>query len=1326
MAAVDDKENVAPFTSSDPLARKGSSPAKKLNRKGRSKSIGPGDSVETPSESAKHDARNRRKSAFVPASKAIISSEAEKKARQAARRQTLANRRVSFAPEATLHTWDVIEFMRDQTTSTDSSDQTRRASNITRAGSGSSPVKRPARAVEDGEPPSTPPEQEDEPKTLPASPAPQRDLHRKQTHRSSAGISPAEMINPEDMYSSGMSGSSDVSGSEEEDEEEEEEGEEDDLEDATGTAMSLDEGEETIRSSESGSSTSSSLTRRLKEASEMAGTRGIEYDEYGEGTVSMELASEEVTNAFKPWAQRQAAEPVLSASLDQENVNPFSPAFKAQIVSGVVTRPATIEEEDTADMSMDVTRAVGGILKQAQAHAARESSPMDDGTMDMTQAVGKIYATAGQKRRRSTTEAGSPGENAPATVLKRSRRSSAARSSMGDDTMDLTVAIGGIKEPNSSPFKPQRRRSAAATAAARRRSSGVQSEQEEATMDFTVAVGGIKAAQRAENTASSFDENEELTMELTTVLGGFKTAQRAAAANQASPTTPKKPMSPAKNLSPKDQERYKDAPDSGPKKLLTPIFQKQVHLSAEKPLSSAEKSAQAAKRRRTISPGMVSWMGAVFDETREPENDAAAQFAPLAEEDRHDSPAGEEVAYPELSAEEEPVEETPLQESVVEDPPIQETRVEQVPLQGPIAKMPSARTTPRTPPSQSRVFQLQLDAQLLPMQPSPSVEKVLRSTPAKQASTPEVPRQTESQEARNTLASSIRLMSTPRKETLKALTPKKQPVSKQASPVKAITPRPRLASARKSPATQVRDDILATQPHDEIIEHVHLGDFLEQAGIRFMDITATKRRMTIAPTPSKLRRSNDMDENEPAESNLTMETALISAACTQPEHDMYQHACHELKHYIDSGKKVIKTLEAETYEDTPPLIQAWMNAEPSRRAILDVKMRDMKTQARLRSKEMWYQWRSQLLGDLVKGLSGIGEGLLRDDEVLTESETVLDAVLPGLVEQKESMELEAERLEQALSATSEEGKMELEAARARLLEVDAELEEKREILAMLQKEGQEQESVATDLQDSKTEFLAAIQEAERVRESCRGVSHGEISALKDSITNLETTHGWKITSASSSPPTVTMTYRSSLQLFFHPAAFLVPTQSTTTARPNAPISLSYVAQDRHGQVKDLDTTQRFFLQFLRASLQALPQCETRVAELLGFVSQGWTTAQAVVQAEERLNIVTLTSSRIVSDEKLAMESDLLFPAIRTKVRVAFELAASVGQEADLRLVLGTGVDVRVVYGEEWNEGKMTKFVGESVGVEDVGEGWADAVRELRGRLGAGGGKGFRK
>src|ERR1700761_8556724 len=100
MATTEDKENVAPLTSSDPLQHKSSSPRKSA-KKGRSKSIGPGGlgDTDTPKQE-KQDAKNRRKSTYVPATKAIISNDTEKEARQAARRKTLANRRVSFAPEA--------------------------------------------------------------------------------------------------------------------------------------------------------------------------------------------------------------------------------------------------------------------------------------------------------------------------------------------------------------------------------------------------------------------------------------------------------------------------------------------------------------------------------------------------------------------------------------------------------------------------------------------------------------------------------------------------------------------------------------------------------------------------------------------------------------------------------------------------------------------------------------------------------------------------------------------------------------------------------------------------------------------------------------------------------------------------------------------------------------------------------------------------------------------------------------------------------------------------------------------------------------------------
>lgn len=290
MALAANKENVAPATSSDPLQRKGSSPRKP--NKTRSKSIGPGGLLEEDAEQReekKDEMKNRRKSAFVPAVKGIIPSQADAE-RKAARRKSMANRRVSFAPEATLHTWDVIEYMRDHTTSTESSESTRRASGLTRNSASPS-----------SEPPSTPPEQASSPAQSPISPAHQRDLHQKKRRRSSA-VPPMNFNNPDDVESSMISGSSEISGSEEED------GSEGEDEDATGTAMSLDMGDESLLStteSEGSTSSSARLERNLREAAETAGTRGIEYDEAYDDA-SMEIAGEEVTNAFKPWAQRQA------------------------------------------------------------------------------------------------------------------------------------------------------------------------------------------------------------------------------------------------------------------------------------------------------------------------------------------------------------------------------------------------------------------------------------------------------------------------------------------------------------------------------------------------------------------------------------------------------------------------------------------------------------------------------------------------------------------------------------------------------------------------------------------------------------------------------------------------------------------------------------------------------------------------------------------------------------------------------------------------------------------------------------------------------------
>jgi kinetochore protein Spc7/SPC105 len=69
--------------------------------------------------------------------------------------------------------------------------------------------------------------------------------------------------------------------------------------------------------------------------------------------------------------------------------------------------------------------------------------------------------------------------------------------------------------------------------------------------------------------------------------------------------------------------------------------------------------------------------------------------------------------------------------------------------------------------------------------------------------------------------------------------------------------------------------------HDE--QRIHLQDFLNMTSIRFMELTTTKRRHTVAP-PS-LTDSSSIDTKE----DLSIERCVVAGACTVPMLELYQH-----------------------------------------------------------------------------------------------------------------------------------------------------------------------------------------------------------------------------------------------------------------------------------------------------------------------------------------------------------------------------------------------------------------------------------------------------
>lgn len=141
------------------------------------------------------------------------------------------------------------------------------------------------------------------------------------------------------------------------------------------------------------------------------------------------------------------------------------------------------------------------------------------------------------------------------------------------------------------------------------------------------------------------------------------------------------------------------------------------------------------------------------------------------------------------------------------------------------------------------------------------------------------------------------------------------------------------------------------------------------------------------------------------------------------------------------------------------------------------------------------------------------------------------------------------------------------------------------------------------------------------------------------------------------------------------------------------------------------------LQYLRAHLHSIEQTSVSTPDLLHVVAKGWDAALAIAEGVRLLEQSYITVEAIQGDERMAITATLLLPSLQTKVKTAFELGVAAAQES-VEVAVSSGASV--AYGEKYDEAKMSDFLttrvgGELKSIEKMGV-WADAVRELQGRL----------
>ena len=1093
--------------------------------------------------------------------------EKEIKDRKDARRKSLAHRRVSFAAEATLHTFHEIEEMQDSTTSTDS---TRRQS--------AAPQHQQQPSTD---PPSALPDHaEDQVAELPAN---QGDVHHRKRRRSSVASS---MYGSDDTVASSVYDSDfdhadsvaeiqEMSGSSSSEESDED-----------GTAMTVEAEEMTSASMASARSafsidTTGSLDENLRLAARMAVTQSVDEDE-------------EVIAGFAGWGRKNPS---------QENIGRGN--VKESSLSGgdVDKQDSDGDAEMEMDADMDMTRAVGGILYPQLPSPDNDDEVNEDMSMDVTTALGGILSKAKAFLRRKSVN---PVSQPEPTVF-------------GEETMDFTTAVGGIRQSRLSEVSHidtdgNEDMSMEFTAAVggllsggfpksgaqntrRQTIAAVDDDDDGDLMDMTMAVGRILPVEAEEQ-----DEDQTMGMDMTMAVGGIikspSTPETRSAARKvmeeeadephhsilSSPeraTSPKRPVgpiadenanpgaapfqgrglrrspprsvpavaqpssspmrqtpspkrataqtrrsptrtppsiiggrssSPMRNLSspakttprsPAKLKLFHQDPSTGlstPRVILTPQGRRLSGVGADRPGLGSPRVAEIFERRESISDAATSFVpsqpanarrNVAFADPRELEAEVDRE-----REDEQEKEDSRRILEREVNGSQDDREGTPnLMEM------IQGLSPKKNPFRG--------RKSLHVGSALGLLGKRPVESEDDEDEEEPSGVKRLKGhqgSPVKNIRLQSPPSKAETTTGRKTRPS----MRPAESAITDTVTP-----TVASSPHRATTPKGhgRFWNSRNDQPTATFDFDPTVPIEDAEMQYsddgdrIHLQDFLNMTSIRFMELNTTKRRHTVAPGTS--RESTAADGKD----DLSLENCVVAGACTVPMLELYQHvsdpvcrgreavsnplqSCRELRKYISEGRRIVREIETETFDENPPLFREYMTASPEFKVLMDNQFKNVKTHARLLSKAMWYEWRMKLQDGLKEGLLKTMEGMDQDDRLLARQQELLSSVLPDMVKRFEALELENANLVEAAQELADCDPQDLEDVRAELTAVDQSIAEKNKKLAELRRELDESVGQVEALTQQKQQCLDDIREADKVREEYRGWSSEEISRLK--------------------------------------------------------------------------------------------------------------------------------------------------------------------------------------------------------------------------------------
>lgn len=182
---------------------------------------------------------------------------------------------------------------------------------------------------------------------------------------------------------------------------------------------------------------------------------------------------------------------------------------------------------------------------------------------------------------------------------------------------------------------------------------------------------------------------------------------------------------------------------------------------------------------------------------------------------------------------------------------------------------------------------------------------------------------------------------------------------------------------------------------DNLSPNVSLVDFLTDIGIKFYDDLEFS---TDISNRYRLSLSDGHASVSPED--------YFRANIQLPVLEVYELCCKELSGKIQEGMKLFDELKAETFENNPDLFKQYYRSSFYDQMTMKSRFHTLKEYTRQQAKQIWYQWRSKLIENILDVLKSNLEILQSDKAVLIDQISSLDSIYREIQQKYHAIRLE--------------------------------------------------------------------------------------------------------------------------------------------------------------------------------------------------------------------------------------------------------------------------------------------------------------------------------